>query len=76
MKCPKKDKNCKNLFCAKSKSHYICSGINKKPTKYKKDIVKLCLKGKFVENFNIEMTLGEAALMSAALNVAMSERLE
>ena len=75
MRNKKKCKNCENIFKSTQKSHYICSGINKKPTKYAKDIVKLCLKGKFVKEFFIEMTLHEACMISAALSAAVSEKL-
>lgn len=60
MKCPRKEKHCKPTICFKTiKRNFICSGISNKPTKYKYDIVWLCLKGKFSETF-IEMTKAEA----------------
>jgi len=60
MKCPKKNKYCNPSICFKTIKHnYICSGISSKPTKYKKDIVWLCLKGKFSQT-QLELTKGEA----------------
>jgi len=74
--CLKKNKNCKPTLYFKDKTHFICAGINKKPTKYKKDIVKLCLRGKYVKNFKMEMTLQEALMISSALSLAVSERVD
>ena len=39
---------------------YICCGFNKKPKKYRHDVIKLCLKGEYVGDFGIEMTPSEA----------------
>jgi hypothetical protein len=58
--CPKKSKVCKPSVCfLSSKGNYICSGISKKPTRFKEDIVWLCLKGAFAKT-NMEMTKAEA----------------
>lgn len=73
MKCLKKRKNCEPILRLRDKGHFICSGINKKPTKYKKDIIKLCLKGKYVKRFIIEMTLQEALMISSALSLTVSK---
>ena len=75
MKCPKKNKYCTPALYLKDKNYFICTGINKKPTKYKKDIIKLCLRGKYVKDFKIEMTLQEALMISSALSLAASEKI-
>lgn len=73
MKCPKKNKNCSSMLSFHaSKNNYICSGINNKPTKYNKDIIKLCLSG-FFSKTCIEMTLDEAASIIAVLGASLSE---
>lgn len=59
MKCPKKN-NCAPYMQKFAKKDYICCGFNKKPTKYKNDVIKLCLCGKYIQNFGIEMTPLEA----------------
>ena len=51
----------------------ICSGICSRPTKYKKDNIWLCLKGKYVEDHRIEMTQGEALVIISTLSLAVSE---
>lgn len=67
MKCPKKNKNCTPCLIYRCKNgNFICSGINDKPMKYKKDYVNLCLKGQLA-NRTIEMTCEEACFISSAL---------
>jgi len=72
MRCPKKKHDCTQSFFLPlvNKKYYICSGYNKKPTKYKYDKVSLCLMGKFVKNSRFEMTVDEALSMSSALAIA------
>jgi hypothetical protein len=67
MICPKTNKNCKPISKIPAGRHYICSGLNSRPRKYSKDIVKLCLKGKYVKDFSIEMTPHEALYIIRAL---------
>lgn len=67
MKCPKKNKHCNPANKVSAGKHFICSGLTSKPQKYRKDIVKLCLKGKYVKDFSIEMTPKEALLIVGAL---------
>jgi hypothetical protein len=67
LKCPRKNKNCNPCLIYKCKSkNFICSGINNKPTKYKKDYVTLCLKGQ-LSNRIIEMTCEEACFIASAI---------
>lgn len=66
MKCPKK-KKCESVSLLRGKKHYICIGFCKKPLKYKKDIVNLCLEGKYVNNFLVQMTPKEALVIGAGL---------
>ena len=55
--------NCIPIALVKAKGdNYICAGYNPKPSKFKKDIIMLSLKGK-VSNTNLEMTKEEAALI-------------
>jgi len=66
-KCPRKNKNCKPCLIYQCKgSNFICSGVNKKPTKYKKDYITLCLKGQLA-NRSIEMTVEEACFIASAI---------
>jgi hypothetical protein len=59
MKCPLKNKYCKSQAIARAKNNnFICSGINSKPY-IKKDIIKLCVKGRFCK-MQAEMTRKEA----------------
>lgn len=59
-KCHRKIKECSPSICfTTKKDNYICSGISKKPSKFHKDFVWLCLKGKYAET-KLEMTKGEA----------------
>ena len=69
MKCPKKNKFClpETIERSQVRSQYICVGVNKKPTKWKKDVIKLCLNGEFVKDFTIEMTPEEALLIARGL---------
>lgn len=67
LKCPKKNKHCKPCLIFECKGgNYICSGINKKPTKYNKDNVTLCLSGQLA-NRTLEMTQEEACFIAAAI---------
>ena len=67
LKCPRNNKNCSPCLIYKCKGkNFICSGINKKPTKYKKDFVTLCLKGQ-LSNRIMEMTVQEACFITSAI---------
>jgi len=67
MKCPQHRKVCKPSICFMSdKANYICSGISSKPSKYQKDCVWLCLKGKYSKT-DLEMTRAEATAIVSAL---------
>ena len=67
MKCIKKNYYCKPSICFKAKgNNFICSGISKKPSKFKEDIVWLCGKGK-VAKFDLEMTKSEALALISVL---------
>lgn len=72
LKCSKDIKFCHPKSLTKAGDDFICCGITKKPTKYKKDVVKLCLKGKFVPKFTIEMTVEEAICFIKSLSTAIS----
>jgi hypothetical protein len=67
MKCPKKNKFCHPSYKKPCKGQFICVGANKKPTKWKKDVVKLCLNGHFVKRFTLEMTPEEAFFITKGL---------
>lgn len=75
LKCRRKGKTCKQiLYFSNGKGVYICSGVNKKPTKFKKDNIWICLKGHYIRKpERIEMTRGEALTIVAALCAALSE---
>jgi hypothetical protein len=67
LKCPRKNKNCKpSLIFGCKGDNFICSGINKKPSKYKKDYVMLCLKGQ-ISDRSMEMTVEEACFITSAI---------
>jgi len=72
LKCPKDIKVCHPKSLTNAGDDFICCGITDKPTKYKKDIIKMCLKGKFVPKFTIEMTEQEAICLIKSLATAVS----
>jgi hypothetical protein len=76
MKCPNKCRGCEPIFNLKlNKDNFICSCIKNKGTKYKKDIIWLCLSG-VLSKTSLEMTKFEATSLIAALSnslVAVSE---
>jgi hypothetical protein len=73
MNCPKKSNTCKSLLIIKGgKNNYICSGISKKPTKYNKDIIHLCLNG-ILSKMKIEMTKDEASFIISVLAASLGE---
>jgi hypothetical protein len=72
--CPKKNKDCKPQIKIPAGSHYICAGLNSKPKMYHKDIIKLCLCGKYVKDFAIEMTPQEALLIIKVLIAAITPK--
>lgn len=72
MKCPINNKYCKAsvIFQAKGK-RFICSGINNKPSKYKKDNIHLCVQGD-ISKTEHEMTVEEAGYITAALATSVA----
>lgn len=71
MKCPRGNKHCKLIQCfAFNNDTFICGGINKKPTEYKKDNVWICLKGALT-NRSIEMTVAEAGFIISAMGAVV-----
>ena len=78
LKCWRKGKTCTQmLYYTDGKKAVVCSGVNKKPTKYKKDNIWLCLKGHYISRLDrFEMTRGEAYLIISALCAALSEGVE
>jgi len=73
MKCPRKNKNCNQTLMYKcSGGDFICSGINTKPTKYKKDNVWFCMKGQLSKT-GIEMTIQEVAFIVSVLSATLGE---
>ncbi len=66
-KCYKKNKFCNPTTQLENGGDFICCGLTKKPKKYRKDIVKLCLKGRYVKCFSIEMSPREALLIVRVL---------
>jgi len=75
MKC--KHKRCKQVVTIKGAGdNYICSGINKKPTKYKNDNVWLCLNGEYVKDLKLEMTMDEAFAFMSTLTATLSVMFE
>jgi hypothetical protein len=68
MKCPRNTKHCKACLIYKGKGKdFICSGINKKPSFYKEDKIKLCIKGEKSYRY-AEMTEEEAAFIISSLS--------
>jgi hypothetical protein len=66
--CPKNDKHCDICLIYKSKGKdYICSGINKKPSIYKGDKIKLCIVAE-KSNRVYEMTTEEASFIISVLS--------
>ena len=73
MNCPKKNKNCTQCLIFKCKGNsFICSGINKKPKKYKHDNIQLCLKGE-LSSSEIQMTKQEACFITSALMATVGQ---
>jgi hypothetical protein len=71
--CPKKLKTCKSILIIKGgKNNYICSGISNTPTKYKKDIIHLCLRG-ILSKIKLEMTKDEASFIISVLAASLGE---
>jgi hypothetical protein len=72
MKCPKKNKTCQAclVYKAQRKDNFICSGINFKPTNYKKDNIWLCLHGA-THKLNIEITVEEALYICSVLQASL-----
>jgi len=76
MKCKKHHTYCSPVLVIPSEhGDYICSGISKKPSKYKKDTVWLCLdgNGSWNNKYKIEMTKEEAQIISACLSLACAD---
>jgi len=72
MKCPRK-KECIPCLQKFAKKDYVCCGLNKKPHKYKNDIVKLCLSGAYIKEFGIEMTPHEALVITSCITSTLSQ---
>ena len=64
-------KNCKSIMRVPRGKDYICGGLNSKPTKYKGDKIKLCLKGRH-GNSEAEMTPMESLLIASILSACAS----
>jgi hypothetical protein len=66
MKCPK-EKNC--ILCSYfgGRKQFICIGYNRKPEKYKKDIINVCMNGRFTKDFFMQMTPKETLVIGAGL---------
>jgi len=72
IKCPKNDKHCDICLIYKSKGkNYICSGINKKPSIYKRDKIKLCIISE-VSNHVSEMTTEDASFIISVLSSTLA----
>ena len=71
-KCLKNNKNCVPNLQEFAKNGYICCGFNKKPKKYRHDVIKLCLQGKYVKNFSLEMTPSEALTIASHITATLS----
>ena len=71
MRCPKKLEciPCLQRFASKD---YMCCGLNKKPKKYKNDVIKLCLKNKIIADFTLEMTPSEALDMASCITSTLA----
>lgn len=71
--CLRKNKNCNSTLCIKARGkNFICSGINSKPSKYKKDNIMLCLSGELA-NRSIEMTIQEASFIISTLSMTLGQ---
>lgn len=71
MNCPKSNKCIPNLQKF-AKGDYICCGFNKKPTKYRHDVIQLCLKGQYLNDLSIEMTPAEALDIASVLTATLA----
>ena len=72
MKCPRNIKYCKACLVYKGKGkNFICSGINKKPSIYKEDKIKLCIRGEKSYRF-AEMTVEEGAYIVSVLSSTLA----
>jgi len=73
MSCPKKNKSCTQCLIYKGRGkNFICSGINKKPDKYKHDNVQLCLSGELCSR-EIQMTKQEACFITSVLMATVGQ---
>ena len=72
MKCPKTCTPYMKFMC--KTRNFICVGRIKKPSKYKGDVVGLCIKSRFTE-VGLEITPDEAVLISSALNMVGLDRI-
>ena len=66
--------NCKPILKIPRNKDFLCGGLLKKGTRYRKDKIKLCLKGKHVPKGYIflEMTQMEACLIASILSACAS----
>lgn len=71
MKC-KKNKKCHSKMQCCAKNGYICCGLTAMPSKYKNDIIKLCLSTKQIKALTIEMTPSEALYIASCLTTTLA----
>lgn len=71
MVCPKNNKHCSQKQIILMGGDYTCMGMNSKSKRYKHDIVKFCLSGKYAK-CSIEMTLDEAEYFLKLLKFVIS----
>lgn len=73
MSCPKRNKFCFQEMCfrAKTQQNYLCVGINSKPEKTPKDILKICMRGIY-SNTEHEITIEESCYLIQALTTAIT----
>ena len=71
MTCPNHIKHCTQKQIIRMAGDFTCIGMTSKPTKYKHDIVKFCLSGKYAK-CSIEMTLDEADIFLKLLKFVIS----
>jgi hypothetical protein len=67
MNCPRNKNICEGCLVYKASGvGFICSGIIKNPSVYKKDKVMLCIKGELTDKMT-EMTIEEAGFIISVL---------
>ena len=71
MKCQKKN-DCVPYMQKFAKKDYLCCGFNKKPKKYRRDVIKLCMHGVYIKEFSIEMTPCEALNIASCITTTLA----